>query len=92
MRHLHALDMVQVYGSQLKAVTGSAAPLAALDCGAGIGRVSEQLLLHLFAEVDLVEPSQHLLDTARRRLSPSSKQCGPAAILLRCCALYPYCG
>lgn len=29
----------------------------ALDCGAGVGRVSEQLLLHHFQEVDLVEPS-----------------------------------
>ena len=35
----------------------AAAPLVALDCGAGVGRVSEQLLLHLFDEVDLVEPS-----------------------------------
>lgn len=31
--------------------------LVALDCGAGVGRVSEQLLLHHFQEVDLVEPS-----------------------------------
>ena len=35
---------------------GCPAGLAA-DCGAGVGRVSEQLLLHHFAEVDLVEPS-----------------------------------
>lgn len=27
------------------------------DCGAGIGRVSSELLLHYFQEVDLVEPS-----------------------------------
>ena len=27
------------------------------DCGAGIGRVSAELLLHYFQEVDLVEPS-----------------------------------
>ncbi len=65
---------MQVYGPQLKAATDSAVPLVALDCGAGIGRVSEQLLLHLFDEVDLVEPSRHLLDTARRRLGPSSKE------------------
>ena len=34
-----------------------------------MGRVTQQLLLHHFNEVDLVEPSVHLLDTAKRRLS-----------------------
>lgn len=34
------------------------------DCGAGVGRVSKELLLHVFQEVDLLEPSQHLLETA----------------------------
>ncbi|KAK9812918.1 hypothetical protein WJX72_005771 [[Myrmecia] bisecta] len=42
--------------------------LVALDCGAGVGRVSEQLLLHHFHEVDLLEPSGHLLETARKKL------------------------
>ena len=85
--HLHSLYVLtrqmtvmpplveQVYGPQLKAASDGARPLVALDCGAGIGRVSEQLLLHVFDEVDLVEPSQHLLDAARRRLGSSSKQC-----------------
>ena len=31
--------------------------LRALDCGSGIGRVAKHLLLPLFDEVDLVEPS-----------------------------------
>ena len=39
------------------------------DCGAGVGRVTEQLLLHHFATVDLIEPSQHLIGTAREKLS-----------------------
>jgi protein N-terminal methyltransferase len=39
------------------------------DCGAGVGRVTEQLLLEHFAEVDLVEPSEHLLSKARESLS-----------------------
>ena len=39
------------------------------DCGAGVGRVTEHLLLHHFAEVDLVEPSGHLLEAAQARLS-----------------------
>jgi hypothetical protein len=34
------------------------------DCGAGVGRVTKELLLHHFTEVDLLEPSQHLLETA----------------------------
>jgi len=40
----------------------------AADCGAGVGRVSEQLLLHSFQTVDLLEPSKHLLDTAQQKL------------------------
>ena len=39
------------------------------DCGAGVGRVTEQLLLHHFATVDLIEPSQHLMGTAKENLS-----------------------
>lgn len=38
------------------------------DCGAGVGRVSEQLLLHHFNTVDLLEPSKHLLDAAQKNL------------------------
>uniref|UniRef100_A0A1D1ZX26 Alpha N-terminal protein methyltransferase 1 n=1 Tax=Auxenochlorella protothecoides TaxID=3075 RepID=A0A1D1ZX26_AUXPR len=40
-------------------------PLVAADCGAGIGRVTQALLLHTYQEVDLVEPSAHLLERAR---------------------------
>jgi protein N-terminal methyltransferase len=42
--------------------------LVAVDCGAGVGRVTGGLLLRHFAEVDLLEPSRHLLDTAVRDL------------------------
>ena len=42
--------------------------LVAIDCGAGVGRVANELLLHLFAEVDLLEPSKPLLDCARKNL------------------------
>jgi hypothetical protein len=38
------------------------------DCGAGVGRVSEQLLLRCFHTVDLLEPSRHLLDAAQVRI------------------------
>ena len=38
------------------------------DCGAGVGRVTKGLLSDLFDEIDLVEPSEHLLDAARKSL------------------------
>jgi len=41
----------------------------ALDCGAGIGRVTSGLLLDFFSRVDLVEPNKRLLDAACSRLS-----------------------
>lgn len=43
--------------------------LVALDCGSGIGRVTKNLLLRYFNEVDLLEPVSHLLDTARENLT-----------------------
>jgi hypothetical protein len=39
-------------------------PCMHADCGAGVGRVAKELLLHVFHEVDLLEPSQHLLEAA----------------------------
>ena len=63
-----------MYAAQLKAAQTSGAKLVAADCGAGVGRVSENLLLHTFDEVDLIEPSQHLLATAQQRLSSSGRK------------------
>ncbi|CEF98758.1 Protein of unknown function DUF858,methyltransferase-like [Ostreococcus tauri] len=37
----------------------------ALDCGAGVGRVTGTFLIDHFDEVDLVEPCGHFLDAAR---------------------------
>lgn len=48
----------------------------ALDCGAGIGRVSKHLLLPLFKEVDLVEMNQSFLDRAQRYLGEAAKRVG----------------
>mmetsp|Transcript_177808 Transcript_177808/g.570218 ORF Transcript_177808/g.570218 Transcript_177808/m.570218 type:complete len:322 (-) Transcript_177808:15-980(-) len=42
---------------------------AALDCGAGVGRVAEGLLAPRFSTVDLAEPSRALLAEARRCFS-----------------------
>ena len=38
------------------------------DCGAGVGRVAIGLLIHLFDEVDLLEPSEPLLQHAKNKL------------------------
>ena len=48
-------------------------PLAdgiALDCGAGIGRISQSVLLQRFQQVELVEPSPIFLEKARQNLQP----------------------
>jgi len=36
-----------------------------LDCGAGIGRVTKLLLAKAFNNVDILEPTQHYIDTCR---------------------------
>jgi len=43
---------------------GKTRPGCALDCGAGIGRISKRLLLPLFSEVDLVDVTKEFLDRA----------------------------
>ncbi|KAL9382940.1 hypothetical protein Peur_023263 [Populus x canadensis] len=42
--------------------------LVALDCGSGIGRITKNLLIRYFNEVDLLEPVSHFLDAARESL------------------------
>lgn len=41
-----------------------------LDCGAGIGRISEGLLLEQFERVEVLEPCENLIEEARKRLVP----------------------
>lgn len=52
--------------------TGRGQNLVALDCGSGIGRVTKNLLIRYFHEVDLLEPVPHFLDAARVNLSPEN--------------------
>ncbi|KAK7851525.1 alpha n-terminal protein methyltransferase 1 [Quercus suber] len=42
------------------------------DCGSGIGRVTKNLLIRYFNEVDLLEPVSHFLDAARENLGHTS--------------------
>ena len=44
---------------------GTVQPHHALDCGAGIGRITKRLLLPIFDHVDMVEQDQHFCDNAR---------------------------
>lgn len=78
--HIHELDILDS-GTFLKKVearldklsTKRNGPLKiafnrAADIGAGIGRVTEALLLSIYSHVDLYEPVPHLLEQARVRI------------------------
>ncbi|XP_071946915.1 N-terminal Xaa-Pro-Lys N-methyltransferase 1-B-like [Antedon mediterranea] len=48
----------------------------ALDCGAGIGRVSKHLLLPIFQSVDLLEQEKSFLDEAKTYLGDTADRVG----------------
>ena len=48
----------------------------ALDCGAGIGRVSKRLLLPLFDKVDLVEQNPQFLEKAKKYIGAAVDRVG----------------
>ncbi|TRY63107.1 hypothetical protein TCAL_03914 [Tigriopus californicus] len=56
-------------------IEGSSSPSTgrALDCGAGIGRVTKYLLQRHFQTVDMVEQDAKFLDHSRAYLGPTSK-------------------
>lgn len=58
----------------------------ALDCGAGIGRISKRLLLPLFRTVDLVDVTQEFLDKARAFLGDDAERVGN----YYCCGLQEF--
>eukprot|EP00271_Cylindrocystis_brebissonii_P007376 TRINITY_DN2079_c0_g2_i2.p1 TRINITY_DN2079_c0_g2~~TRINITY_DN2079_c0_g2_i2.p1 ORF type:complete len:234 (+),score=32.11 TRINITY_DN2079_c0_g2_i2:121-822(+) len=58
----------EVLGRRLAAASTEGDTLVALDCGAGVGRVTNHLLLHFFNEVDLVEPVEKFLAVAEATL------------------------
>lgn len=55
---------------------GKTNPGCALDCGAGIGRISKRLLLPLFKTVDLVDVTQEFLDKAKPYLGEEAQRVG----------------
>lgn len=44
-----------------------------LDCGAGIGRISDKLLSTQFETIDVLEPVDKLMDAAKRTLGPEGR-------------------
>lgn len=55
---------------------GKTGTTCALDCGAGIGRITKRLLLPLFQTVDLVDVTQEFLDQAKTFLGEEALRVG----------------
>ncbi|XP_068191061.1 N-terminal Xaa-Pro-Lys N-methyltransferase 1 isoform X2 [Antennarius striatus] len=55
---------------------GKTGTSCALDCGAGIGRITKRLLLPMFSTVDLVDVTQEFLDKAKAYLGEDGKKVG----------------
>lgn len=75
------ISQIDIEGSKvfLKSMLSSERPPStklALDCGAGIGRVSKYLLTPIFEKVDLVEPDKKFLDAAKEFLGSETDSLG----------------
>lgn len=53
---------------------GSTSCGKALDCGAGIGRITKRLLLPIFDKVDMVEQDRHFCEKAREFIGAESSR------------------
>lgn len=69
----HSLTPTQLLLQEGEGKTGKT---CALDCGAGIGRITKRLLLPLFNTVDMVDVTQEFLDKAKTYLGEESKRIG----------------
>eukprot|EP00741_Cyanophora_paradoxa_P008348 tig00001299_g8075.t1 len=49
-------------------------PRVAIDCGAGVGRVTKGVLVHDFTEIDVLEQEARFLDKARENLKDSKRK------------------
>jgi protein N-terminal methyltransferase len=68
--HVHDID-IAASRAFLEEVKPAMSRDYALDCGAGVGRVSKNLLLPMFAKVDLLEPIAKMLEVAKKDLDNS---------------------
>jgi protein N-terminal methyltransferase len=70
MEHVHEIDI-----RESKAFLESlpfVGRARALDCAAGIGRISKHLLCPLFNLTDVLEPFEHMINRAKAELPPES--------------------
>lgn len=69
MDHINARDLKasKAFIESLEGVGRS----RALDCGAGIGRISKALLMPIFETVDILEPVEHMVEQAKKELDPA---------------------
>lgn len=73
---------MQCYGQQLKAAAAGQCRVA-LDCGSGVGRIAEQLLLQHFQEVsNLMRPTELGSSAACQRVAEGLQPCSAAAVCL----------
>ncbi|MEQ2167035.1 N-terminal Xaa-Pro-Lys N-methyltransferase 1 [Goodea atripinnis] len=73
------ISSIDISGSKAflkKFLGGKTGTGCALDCGAGIGRITKRLLLPLFKTVDLVDVTKEFLDKARSYLGDDGKRVG----------------
>lgn len=66
MEHVHEADIAESR-EFLESIPGLGR-LRALDCGAGIGRISKHLLTKMFEKTDLLEPMHHMLEQAKAEM------------------------
>ncbi|KAG8348450.1 hypothetical protein TRVL_00699 [Trypanosoma vivax] len=66
MEHIHDVDIRDSHSFIVSLPDRGAA--RALDCGAGIGRITKALLCNLYGVTDLLEPVQGMLEKAKEEL------------------------
>lgn len=54
-------------------LTKQLTPHRVIDCGAGIGRVTEHVLLDIFDEIDLMEQSSNFIETCKDKFNSNGK-------------------
>lgn len=66
MEHIHGADIAE--SKEFIESIPNVGRSRALDCGAGIGRITKNLLSLMFEKTDLLEPMHHMLEVAQKEL------------------------
>lgn len=75
-KRLASLFLRSLHLTLVQEAEGKTGKGCALDCGAGIGRITKRLLLPLFDTVDMVDVTREFLDEAKRYLGADGKRVG----------------